>query len=246
MNGAVHVRQIADVVLHAGKFLGVLQKALHLRLGAAVAQLEVVQHGVVAFGKPLIGVLDGLHVGAHLVGVVRHVGEGSVGRLGRCGGIAGQTGHQRRRKAGGLLHIVVGRQPCRAESVLGVGLDGVGGIAIQRLHAAEGLFQRRALLHGVQQDLAQPRRGQRLFGTADQLLRPAFTGGLPGAGGFAAKGLGDLAGNALCRGNDLHIGFTQFRCRGHALPPSKFVPVPQRNPLRCQRSSAGLPVRCRR
>ena len=55
MNRLDHIRIGVDVVLDARDRLRVLEQALHLGLGAAVAQLQVVQHGVVLLGKPLIG-----------------------------------------------------------------------------------------------------------------------------------------------------------------------------------------------
>lgn len=59
----------------------VLDEALHLLLGAAIAQLEVIQHRVILFRKALVRVLEVLHRRAEGVGVVAHVDHCRVGIL---------------------------------------------------------------------------------------------------------------------------------------------------------------------
>ena len=136
MDGGVHIGQVVQVVLDAGDLLCVRQQSLHLGFGATVTKFEVVQHRIVLFGKALIGVLDILHVGAHLVGVVRHISQGHVGNLGGCGGITAQTLQQAGRKPGHGFHVVVGRKSRRLPCVLRISLDGVGVILEQGFHTA--------------------------------------------------------------------------------------------------------------
>ena len=141
MDGAVHVGQIAEIILHAGDLLGVLQQALHLSLRAAVAQLEVVEHGVVLLCKALIGVLDVLHRGTHLVCVVRHIHHRHVGQLRRRVGVLTDAGKQAGREAGCGLHVVVGRKSGGLVGLCGIGLDLVGAVLEQRFDAAEALLE---------------------------------------------------------------------------------------------------------
>ena len=141
MDGAVHVGQIAEIILHAGDLLGVLQQALHLSLRAAVAQLEVVEHGIVLLRKALIGVLDVLHRGTHLVCVVRHIHHRHVGQLRRRVGVLTDAGKQAGREAGCGLHVVVGRKSGGLVGLCGIGLDLVGAVLEQRFDAAEALLE---------------------------------------------------------------------------------------------------------
>ena len=69
------------------QYTTVVNQTGHLGLCAAVPQLEVVQHRVVVFGETLVCVLDGGHIGAHLVGVVRHLDNGLICVPGRRGGV---------------------------------------------------------------------------------------------------------------------------------------------------------------
>ena len=140
MDGTVHIRQIAEVVVDTGDLLGVLQQALHLSLRTAVAQLEVVEHGVVLLRKALIGVLDVLHRGTHLVCIVRHIHHRHVGQLGGGVRVFADAGKQAGGKAGGGLHVVVGRQTGGLVSLRGIGLDLIGTVLEQRLHAAKALL----------------------------------------------------------------------------------------------------------
>ena len=118
-------------------------------MGAAVTKLEVVQHRVVVFGETLVCVLDGGHIGAHLVGVVRHLDNSLVGVLGRRGGISAQALQQGSRKARHLFHIVVGAD---TGCFIGDGcvlLDGIRTVLKQRFNAADALLKRSALGDGL-------------------------------------------------------------------------------------------------
>ena len=169
MDGAVHVGQIAQIVMDAGDSLRVGQQTLHLGLRAAIAQLEVVQHGVVLLRKALIGILDILHIRAHLVGVVGHIHHGHVGKLGGGIGILAHAGKQAGRKAGGLLHVVVGREAHGLVSLCSILLDGIGTVFEQRLDAADALLQGTAYIKRILDDLADASGGKHFFDSADQL-----------------------------------------------------------------------------
>nr|DAZ47801.1 MAG TPA: hypothetical protein [Caudoviricetes sp.] len=98
MDGVHDVRERFHVVLHAGDLLRIRQQPLHFLFGAAVAQLQVVQHGVILFCEPLVGVLNGRHVRAHFVGVVGHVHDCHVGFVRRFHRVAAQGLEQGRRE----------------------------------------------------------------------------------------------------------------------------------------------------
>ena len=140
MDGVDDVGIVADVVLDAGQRFRLLQQPLHLLLGAAKAQLQVIQHGVVLLGKALISVLDTLDVAAHLVGVVRHVRDGHIRHLHGLPGVAAQTADQRRGKARGRLHIGIGAQARRLVGIVCVVHQCLGVALEQRLHAADQLL----------------------------------------------------------------------------------------------------------
>ena len=59
-----------------------MNQSRHLFLRTSVSELQVIQHGVVLFRKPLICVLDRLHIRAHFVGVVGHIFQRAVGHFG--------------------------------------------------------------------------------------------------------------------------------------------------------------------
>ena len=106
----------------------VLDEALHLLLGAAVAELQVVQHRVVLLGKTLVGILNGGHIRAHLVGVIGHIRDCHIRIL--CGflGIAAEGLDQACRERGDRLHVLVGRKSCRFVCVGGIPLDLLRGV----------------------------------------------------------------------------------------------------------------------
>ena len=197
MNSTVHIGQIAQIVVHAGKFFGIIQQTLHFSLRTTIAQLEVVQHGIVLLGKALIGILDILHIRTHLVGVVGHVHHGHVGKLGGGIGILAHAGKKAGRKAGGLLHVVVGRksnglvslgrivkngllglhQGCifvfggihRFAHGLSVFFDALAACTEQRFNTADALLQGTAHVEGFLDDFADASGGKHFFDSADQL-----------------------------------------------------------------------------
>ena len=126
--------------MHAADLFSVLQQALHFGLRAAVAQLEVVQHGVVLLGKALVGVLDILHICAHLVGIVGHIHHSHVGQLGCSVGVVAHAGQQAGRKTGGLLHVSVGGKTNGFIGLCGVRFHLVGTVFEQCFHAAQALL----------------------------------------------------------------------------------------------------------
>ena len=123
MNGGINVGKVVDIVFHSGQLLRVGEKPFHLGLRAAVAELEVVEHGVVLLRKPLICIRYSLHRRAHLVGVVGNVCNCHIRRDGRslrpgCRSVKALL--QRSGKAGDGLHVGIG-----AESGCGVSVGGV-------------------------------------------------------------------------------------------------------------------------
>ena len=152
MDGVIHIGQIVDVVLSSGELLCIRQELLHLFLGSAVPQLQVVQHGIVLLSETLVSVLDGLHIGAELVGVVRHIDQRHVRDGSRLCGVTAQAADQRSREAGHLLHIGVGGEASCAECCVRIGLYHTGIFLEQGLHAADALFQRSPLVDGTAHD----------------------------------------------------------------------------------------------
>jgi len=127
---------------------GIIDKAGHFGLCAAVAELEVVQHLIVAARQALVGCGDGLHAGAHFVGVVGHVCDGRVCQRGGGLGVAAQALQQAGRKAGDRLHVGVGGKPGCGKGVVGCGDDLACGVAKQRFYASDALFEGCALGDG--------------------------------------------------------------------------------------------------
>ena len=141
MDRLVDVVQVVDVILDAGQLFSISQEALHLGLSAAVAQLQVVQHGVVLFCEALVRVLDHIHRRAHLVRVVGHVDDGHVGHFGRFLGISAEGLEQGRREARDRAHVVIGRHARRLVGPICRRDDRVSCIAEERLHASDVLLQ---------------------------------------------------------------------------------------------------------
>ena len=248
MDGTVHVGQIAQIIMDAGDLLRVGQQTLHLGLRAAIAQLEVIEHGVVLLGKALIGILDILHIRAHLVGVVSHIHHGHVGKLGGGIGILAHAGKQACRKAGGLLHVVVGRKAHSLVSLSRIVKNGLLGLhqgcifvfngihrfahglsilfhalaacTKQRFNAADALLQGTAHIKGILDDLADASGGKHLFDGADQLGTNALAGLCAKAVRLFAEHVLQRTLDALRRRYDLHIGFCHFNVICHGQPPS--------------------------
>ena len=95
------------VILDTAQLLRIRQQSLHFLLRAAIAELEVIEHGIVLLGKALICVLDGFHCSTHLIGVIRHIRNGKVCRRSRLFRIPIQTLQQACRKARNGFHIFI-------------------------------------------------------------------------------------------------------------------------------------------
>ena len=164
MDGLHHVGelvdgQVAHLPVRLLDLVRVLDQTLHLGFGTAVSELQVVEHGVVAARQTLVGLLDGLDVGAHLVGVVRHVDHGGVAEFRGLRGVAAERADQRGGKARDLRHVLVGAHsgcPVRFRSVF---LHGAGRVFEQRVHAADGLLVGRVCVESALADAGQSRDG---------------------------------------------------------------------------------------
>ena len=140
MDGLHHICVGRDIVLDAGYLLRIGKQAFHFLLCTAVAQLEVVKHRVVLLGKTLIGILNGGHIRAHLIGVVGHIRDCHIRIL--CGflGIAAEGLDEACGKARDRLHVLVGRKSCRFVCVGGVPLDLLRGVLEQSVNTADQLL----------------------------------------------------------------------------------------------------------
>ena len=182
MDRLVYVVQVVDVILDARQLLSVGQQSLHLGLRAAVAQLQIVQHGVVLLCEALIGVLDAVHGGAHLVRIVGHVDDGHVRHLGGFLSISAEGLEQGRRETRDRAHVIVGRHSRRLVGSVCCGDDCVGCVAEQRLDAAHVLFESAHAIEGrlpeVDQAIDCPghhlaaEHAQRLLGDVRDLAHP--------------------------------------------------------------------------
>ena len=182
MDRLVDVVQVVDVILDARQLLSIGQQSLHLGLRAAVAQLQVVQHGVVLFCEALVRVLDHIHGRAHFVRIVGHVDDGHVRHLGGLLSVSAEGLEQGRREARDRAHVVVGRHSCRFVGAIRCGDDGVSRVAEQRLDAAHVLFESAHTAEGglpeVDQAIDCPghhlaaEHAQRLLGDARDLAHP--------------------------------------------------------------------------
>ena len=74
--------QVARLAVRLTPLVRVVNETLHLLLGSAVAELEVVEHRVILFGKAVEGVGDVLGRRAEGVDVVAHSTHGDVGHIG--------------------------------------------------------------------------------------------------------------------------------------------------------------------
>ena len=140
MNGFHHICVGGDVVLDTGYFLRIGKQSLHFLLCTAVAQLEVVEHRVVLLGKALVGILNGGHIRAHLVGVIGHIRDCHIRILGGFFGITAERLDQACGKARDRLHVLVGGKSCRFVCIGGIPLDLLRGVLEQGIHAADQLL----------------------------------------------------------------------------------------------------------
>ena len=130
-----------DIVLHAGQSRCRFEQALHLLLGAAVAELQVVEHGKVALRKAGVSVLNGVERRAHFVGVVRHVTHCHVGQVCRLLHVTAEGIHHRRSGRRCSLHVVVHAHASALEGSRSVCFDRIRRITKERLHAACELLE---------------------------------------------------------------------------------------------------------
>ena len=140
MDGFNHIRIRGDVVLDAGYLLRIGEQPLHFLLCAAVAQLEVIEHRIVLLGETLVGILNGGHIRAHLVGVIGHIRDCHIRIL--CGflGITAERLDQACGKARDRLHVLVGGKASRFVCVGGVPLDLLRGVLEQSVNTADQLL----------------------------------------------------------------------------------------------------------
>ena len=172
MDRLVDVVQVVDVILDAGQLFRISQEALHLCLGATVAELQVVQHRVILLCEALIGVLDHVHGRAHLVRIVGHVYDGHVGHFGRFLSVSTEGLEQRRREARDRAHVVVGGHARRLVGTIRRRDDRVSCIAEERLHASDVLLQLPHTVEGRLSEVGQSinRSGHHLAGKHAQRL----------------------------------------------------------------------------
>ena len=140
MNGFHHIRIRGDVVLDTGYFLRIGKQSLHFLLRAAVAQLEVVEHRVVLLGKTLVGILNGGHIRAHLVGVIGHIRNCHIRIFGGLLGIAAEGLDEACGEARHRFHVLVGGKTGRFVCVGGVPLDLLRGVLEQGVNTADQLL----------------------------------------------------------------------------------------------------------
>ena len=195
-------------------FVSICQQPFHFLLGTAVAQLQVIQHGVVLLGKSLVCILDRLHVAAHFIGIVRHISQCHI-RHRCCGlGISAQRFDQSGRKARDGFHVGIGRHARRPVRLCSSVFYGICIFLEQRIDTAQALLQIRTFSQGFLQHRSDPRRHQRVFDHA------AGTAAEAAAGGFtdtAEKTL-DPGCHTLHGGHHLHICSCNFTLC-HGSPP---------------------------
>ena len=140
MDGFHHICIGGDVILDAGYLLRIGKQSLHFLLCAAIAQLEVVEHCVVLLGKALVGILNGGHIRAHLVGVIGHIRDCHIRIL--CGflGIAAEGLDQACGEACDRLHVLVGGKTGRFVCVGGIPLNLLRGVLEQGVDTADQLL----------------------------------------------------------------------------------------------------------
>ena len=149
MDCGIHIIQIADVILDARQLRSICQQTLHLGLGSAITEFQVVQHRIIAFGKSLICRLDGLHVRAHLVGIVCHVNHSSICHFGGCGCVSVHRGDQCCGKRCDVLHVFVCGYACGLVRFRRIPLDYVSIFPEQCFNTAKALLEFRAFVYAV-------------------------------------------------------------------------------------------------
>ena len=200
----VDVAEVVDIILDAGDRLRVREEALHFVLRAAVSELEVIKQRILPAGEALVGRLDALDRRAHFGRVVGHVLDRGI-----CGHhglhrVAAEGLLQSGAHADGLLGVGVCAHT-EGRRVFGVDLHHAGGVAVDRVEAAEALLERGAGLESSLEDLADRSGGEILLRRVHQLAARLFAGGGARGLGGAAEELGDLALDARSLRDDIHI-----------------------------------------
>ena len=126
--------------MDAGDGLCVSEEAFHLCLGAAVAELQVVQHRVVLLGKSLISCLKRGHIRAHFVGVIGHVCNGHICILDGLFRVAAKGSDQTRRKARDRLHVFVCRKTGSLIGICSISLHCLRRILEEGVNTADKLL----------------------------------------------------------------------------------------------------------
>ena len=140
MNSLYNIGIGRKVIFYAAELFRIRKQALHFLLRAAIAELEVIEHGIVLLGKALICVLYGFHCSTHLIGVIRHIRNGKVCRRSRLFRIPIQTLQQACRKARNGFHIFICGQTRSFIRIIRISLNRVCAVLEQRFHAADQLF----------------------------------------------------------------------------------------------------------
>ncbi len=223
-----NIRIRTDIVLNAGNGCSIRKQPFHFGLGAAVAQLEVVQHGIVLLGKALVCVLDESDVRTHLIGVIRHVGDSHI-RIFDCGlRITAQGLDKRCGEGCDRGHIVVSRHTRRFICVGSVFLQFAGGLLEQGVDTAHKLF---VFAVGFDDSLAQGYCGGSgsgdtsahchtdSFQSAAQLGEFAFAviGGIPGIIQFLFQVIGRVTGVIHLLAEPVHSLFVIRQFTLHAV-----------------------------
>ena len=100
---------IVKVNFLAAENAGFIDKASHFTSRAAVAKLQVIEHGIVLLCKTLISSLYQADIRTHLVCVVRHVNNCRISIFDRFCRISAERGNERSGKTRCRFHVFVCR-----------------------------------------------------------------------------------------------------------------------------------------
>ena len=209
---------IADVVLHAGELLRLVEQLLHAFLRPGEAQGEIVEHREVAAREAAIGVLHCLHARPHFVDVVGHVRDRHVHEL-RGGRLIAAEGVDQRGGGGDRrLHVLVGAHARGLEGAVGVPHDGGSAVAEKRLDAAGELLEIGIVVDGVLRHggscagCGGHARERGLSGEAQRALRrraelcgEGFAAGRARRAAYAVQHVLQIVFHALHRRDDLDV-----------------------------------------
>ena len=221
MDGFDDVGIRVNIVLHSANRTSVSEELLHPCAGARISQSEIIEHGEVSSTETPVCVLNGFHIRAELVGVVRHVDHGHVRQLCRSCLVSFNSGDHGGRCGDGALHEGVHVLPRCHRGRLRIFHHLCGGIAVQRLDTACELFKFRVSIYGLCGDSADTCRDCTDCGCANSgccaksacECRARSSSGRPSC--FltcAIQFLADGASCALHRWNDQDVGSCDFAC----------------------------------